>query len=277
VAVYESSPEMEDDSGFVAGELGHLLAGNRARLLDARRTPVTVVDVDGPRGSFSVLIDDFEDRGARWDLGLEEVARFQFPRDAPVAGPEVVADLRAALNRFDRELVIDAKPRAREATLEAIEREMEVAQEYLLGAQVLRGLDPLNDYVERRRGEPQLMTVLESYLAERDLLGLDQAFAQAFVSNPHSGELVKGHAMIVADLGLCPYRGKLLRDPETIRAPWPYAIRRQHIIARMRFAAALRSSPPPSPLRWPKRTSRVVPHPWRRRSGASVSPRTGCS
>lgn len=239
MAVYESSPEMEDDSGFVAGELAHLLAGNRGRLLDARRTPVTVVDVDGARGSFSVLIEAFEDRGARWELGLEEVARFQFPHDAPVAEPEAVADLRVARMRFDRELAIDADPGARVTTLEAIAAEEKIARDFIVGARVLGGLDPLNNYIERRRGEPQLGTVLESYLDQRGLLELDQAFAQAFVSNPNSGELVKGHAMVLAHLGLCPYRGKLLRDPETMRAPWSYSTRRRHIIARLAFMRAL--------------------------------------
>ena len=239
MAVYQSSPEMEDDSGFVAGTLAHLLAGNRARLLDARRTPVTVVDVDSARGSFSVLIEAFEDRGARWELGLEELARFQFPRDAPVATPDAVADLRRANMRFVRELAIDADPGARATTLEAIGAEEEIARVFLLGAGVLRGLDPLNNYIERRRGEPQLGTVLESHLAQRGLLELDQAFAQTFVSNPHSGELVKGHAMVLADLGLCPYRGQLLRDPEALRAPWSYSARRLHIITRLAFMRAL--------------------------------------
>lgn len=239
MAVYESSPEMEDDAGFVAGELGHLVSANRARLLDARRTPVTVVDVDAAKGSFSVLIEAFEDRGARWELGLEDVTRFQFPRDACLAPPEVVADLRAARSRFDRELAIEADPRALRATREAIENEQTIAHHFLMETGVVRGLDPLDTYVQRRGGEPQLMTALESYLAQGGLLELDQAFAQALVSNPHSGELVKGHAMVLAHLGLSPYRGRLLRDPEAMRAPWSYSVRRRHIVARLAFMRAL--------------------------------------
>jgi hypothetical protein len=239
MAVYESDPEMDDDSGFVAGELSHLLPGSRARLLDARRTPVTVVDVDGARGSFSVQVDAFEDRGARWELGLEEVDRFQFPDDTPLAAPDVVAGLRAARARFDRELAIDVDLRARAATTEAVVNEQANAHGFLMETGVIRGIDPLENYVERRRGEPQLMTVLESYLAERGLLELDRAFAHALVSNPNSGELVKGHAMVLAHLGLTPYRGRLLRDPEAMRAPWSYSARRRHIIARLAFMRAL--------------------------------------
>ena len=239
MAVYESSPEMEDDSGFVAGELFHLVAGNRARLLDARRTPVTVLEVDEATGSFSVLIEAFEDRGATWELGIEDVTRFQFPHDARLAASDVVTQLGMARTRFDRELAIDADPGANAATLHAIADEQEVAHRVLIDAGVLRGLDPLASYVERRRGEPQLMTVLESYLAQRGLLELDQEFGQAFVSNPHSGELVKAHAMVLAHLGLSPYRGKVLRTPVAMVTPWSYGLRRRHIIARLAFMRAL--------------------------------------
>jgi hypothetical protein len=239
MAVYESNPELVDDSGFVAGALEHLVVGNRGRLLDARRTPVTVLSVEEERGSFSLRIDAFEDRGALWELGLEEVERFQFPRDAITAAPEFVAGLRHARARFDRELGISTDQGARAMTLQAIESEKHAARRFILARKVLRGLDPLERYSARRRGEPQLMTVLESYLDQQELLELDRALAQAFVSNPHSGELVKGHAMVLAALGLCPYRGKVLRDPEVLQAPWSYDMRRRHILARLAFMRAM--------------------------------------
>jgi hypothetical protein len=239
MAVYESNPEMDDDSGYVTGTLDHLVAGNRGRLLDARRTPVTVVAVHAARGSFSVQIDAFEDRGAEWDLGLEEVSRFQFPQDAQTASADVVTGLRDARERFDRELKIGVDSRARAATLRAIAGEERAAREMIMKGGVLRGLDPLARYSERRRGEPQLMTVLEAFLAQRDLLEIDRAFAHAFVSNPHAGELVKGHAMVLARLGLCPFRGPALRDPGLLQGEWSYAARRGHIISRLAFMRAL--------------------------------------
>ena len=147
---------------------------------------------DPDRGSFVVQVDAFEDRGARWELGLEEIARLQFPRDAPAAGPATLAALREARRR-----------------------------------------------VARRRGEPRLIAVLEEFLAERGLLELDRRFARAFVSNPRAGELVKGHALILAELGLCPYSGPIARDPRLLVAPDSRALRARHIVARLGFARAL--------------------------------------
>ena len=43
--IYESDPEPAPDSDFVDAELSHLLAGNRGRLRDVRRTPFTVTGV----------------------------------------------------------------------------------------------------------------------------------------------------------------------------------------------------------------------------------------
>ena len=90
MAVYQSNPEQEDDARFVPGGLAHLVMGTRGRMLDARRTPVFVTAVEPSRGCFCVRIEAFEDQGAQWELGLEEIERFQFPRDAPTAGPVAV-------------------------------------------------------------------------------------------------------------------------------------------------------------------------------------------
>ncbi len=80
--VYAGDADPARDSDFAPGELRHLVAGNRGRLLDPRRTPVTVREVAPERGSFVIRVDAFEDAGANWGLGLEEIGRFQFARPA---------------------------------------------------------------------------------------------------------------------------------------------------------------------------------------------------
>ena len=62
--VYQFDEAMADDSGFEPGELGHVVAGNAGRLLDPRRTPVTVRELRLATGTFVVRIEGFEDRGA---------------------------------------------------------------------------------------------------------------------------------------------------------------------------------------------------------------------
>ncbi len=118
--IYASDPNAAPDSEFRPGDLRHLVVGNRGRLLDARRTPITITAVDPARGSFEVEIGAFEDAGARWDLALEDIGRFQFARDGGVAASDaLVSELERARFRFDRELVVDCDAAVRSRTLGA--------------------------------------------------------------------------------------------------------------------------------------------------------------
>jgi hypothetical protein len=238
MAVYDVNPNQEDDCTFVRGELEHLVVNSRGRLLDARRTPVVVVAVDPSRGSFAVEIEAFEDRGARWELTLHEVGRIQFPVAAPTAPRAAVAALKEARERFSGQLRIDIDQSDRRATLEAIA----VEQQRLAGRLAAWGVPQrveLGSYVSQRRGDPRLMSLLEGFLAERGVSELDREFAQSFVSNPRAGEIVKGHAIVLAELGLCAYHGEMARDPDLLRAPWSREARRVHLIARLAFTRAL--------------------------------------
>ncbi len=229
-AIYASDPGAAPDSEFVAGELRHLVAGNRGRLLDARRTPLSVTAVRVDKGAFEVEIQAFEDAGARWELPLEDVARLQFARDAGVADGDLVAELERARISFDRELVIECDPQARARTLERI------------AAVTSRLRLPRVDLVRRveaREGHPELFALLDEALAMAGVSELEHPFAARVVSNPRSGELVKGHAIVLAELGLCPYRGKVVRDPELFAGSWSKERRAAHIVTRLGFLRAL--------------------------------------
>ena len=39
-------------------------------------------------------------------------------------------------------------------------------------------------------------------MTEKGLWDIEEAFAEQYVRNPNSGELVKGHAIVLAELGL---------------------------------------------------------------------------
>src|SRR5689334_4604792 len=195
-AVYESDPHAAPDSEFVAGELAHLVAGNRARLLDARRTPVAVAGVNVETGMFTVEILGFEDSGARWELPVEDVGRFQFARDSRRAPDGVVAALAVAAQRFDRPGDVACDAGARAATLRRIGDTRARARAWLT-----HEVD-VERAIARRDGDPRLFAALDGFLAERGLAGMEREFSRVFVSNPGSGELVKGHAIVLAELGL---------------------------------------------------------------------------
>jgi hypothetical protein len=235
--IYQSDPNAAPDSDFVSGELHHLVAGNRGRLLDARRTPVEVIAVDAEMGDFEVELRAFEDAGVRWELALDEVHRFQFARGAAVAAPAYVAELRRAQARFDRDLHIECTAPARRQTLAAIAGERRSARDWLSRAPV-GGLD-LAGHVERREGSPELGALRHRFLSERGLEDLDGDFAATFVGNPRSGELIKGYAIVLAELGLCPYRGRVVRDPALFSGTHSTARLADHLIVRLAFIREL--------------------------------------
>jgi hypothetical protein len=239
-AIYLSDPDAAPDGEFVGGELRHLVVGNRGRLLDARRTPITITAVSAEKGCFQLEIGAFEDAGARWELPLQAVSRFQFSRGGRIAAADTVAELERALRRFDRELVIECDPGARRDSWRRIAAERQAVRRQAFGG----AAHPIDAgaHVLRREGDTRLFDLLDEFMSARDLAELDRQFSATFVSNPHSGEIVKGHAIVLAELGLCPYRGKIVRDPQLFVGPRSKSRRAEHLIARLAFTQELWSS-----------------------------------
>jgi len=243
--IYESDPDAAPDDDYVVGQLRHAVVGNQGRLRDARRTPLSITSVEPERGEIEVRIEAFEDCGARWRLPAWEISHIQFRTASPDASREVVAALRSAAERFDRPLRLDATSEAGAETHRRISHVRRVAREKLIGA--VAAVD-LAELVMAREGDAALQAVVEELLSERDLLDLDRQLSTAMVTNPRSGELVKGHAIVLAELGLCPYSGTVVRDPELFCGPWSRDRRREHIIARTAFVQELWSSLVREPL-----------------------------
>jgi hypothetical protein len=236
--VYQSDPRPLPDSAFEPGELRHLVPGNRGRLLDARRTPVVVRGVTAEHGMFELEVAAFEDAGARWSIPFEQVGRFQFAAGAATARPAAVATYAEAVRRLDRPLTVPADRRARAATLRDLATEREAARAWL--DRRLRGVDvDVPALVRRGTGDERLYAALEARMDGRGLAGVERRFSELFVSNPHSGELIKGHAIVLAELGLAAYRGTVVRDPGLFDGDWSRARRRAHLLTRLGFVQAL--------------------------------------
>ena len=239
-SIYLSDPHAAPDADFLPGALRHLVVGNRGRLLDARRTPVTVTAVAPRTGGFEVQIDAFEDAGASWELPLQDVGRFQFHRRGQLATREAVAELERAAARFDRELVVECDPAAREATLSRIASMRRAMRENLAATQP--GSIDLGRHISAHEGHPDLFALLERVMAARELAELEARFSAGFVSNPRSGEFVKGHAIVLAELGLAPFRGQVVRNPDVFGEPFSRTRRAEHLIARLAFTQELWAS-----------------------------------
>jgi hypothetical protein len=237
--VYEHDPEQAPDQEFLPGDLGHLVVGNRGRLLDSRRTPIAVTAVVPETGSFEVRIEAFEDAGARWAMPLEDVGRFQFARDGALTSRADRRVLQTAQKRFDRELVIEVDEHARRRCIEWISGERRKLRAEIEESAVAPDLAAM---IDARQGDPSLFAMTERVLAARGLAQLDNQFADAFVSNPHAGEIVKGHAIVLAELGLCPYHGKVVRDPELFEGAFSKEMRGRHLVTRLALSRALWST-----------------------------------
>ena len=236
--VYASDPHAEPDSSFVPGTLAHLVPGNRGRLLDPRRTPISIVDVDARRGAFVVRVEAFEDAGAEWELALEDNGNFQFERGVPTADPARTGELERAVARFARDIEIDVDDATHRASLALLAARRDEAAAWLVAQHPEPAID-LEAHVVRREGSPELCEVRTGFLRERGLLELDEALSAAFVTNPRAGELVKGHAIVLAELGLCADRGRVPRDPDIFAGEMSRTRRREHLLWRLSFTQAV--------------------------------------
>jgi hypothetical protein len=236
--VYASNRAAPPDSAFVAGELGLLVPGNRGRLLDARRTPIRIVDVVPDRGAFVVRIEAFEDAGAQWELSLGEIGRFQFAHDARRLSDEDAAALKRSRAWFDRELIVECEETTRRLTQQQLDERRGVVGAWLDDRAGALDLD-VSAQIDRREGDPVLCGLLADFVTDRGVSELEDEFTATFVTNPRSGEVVKGHAIVLAELGLFPYRGQAPRDPNLFAGEWSHARRAEHLLWRLAFTQEL--------------------------------------
>lgn len=118
MSVYMTNPDALPDSGFQPGGFHHLVLGNTGRLLDPRRTPVTITAIRSETATFVVRIDDFEDRGALWEIPFEDVTQYQFSRSTVRADPANVREFQNRAHALNRRLAITCDPQVRAATQE---------------------------------------------------------------------------------------------------------------------------------------------------------------
>jgi hypothetical protein len=97
----------------------------------------------------------------------------------------------------------------------------------------------ISKVIASRRGDPLLCDLVLEFFAERDLDEHERAFTTSYVSNPRAGEVVKGHAIVLAELGLSPYRGKSVRAPDTFRGDWSKEKRSDHLLWRLAVSGAV--------------------------------------
>ena len=225
---------MAPDTDFVPGAPSHLVPGNSGRMLDRRRTPVRVAAIRFETGTWTCEVLAFEDRGARWELPFERVAAFQFARDALSLDQAALERVRAAIRRFDRDGTRPLDRAARATTARRIATLRKVVAAWLAteSISVAQGVRPDPGSLD---GSPELAADLEAFMRLRGLWDIEYAVSTVLVSHPGAGEVVKGHELALAELGLAAYHGTIVRDPATLAGPWAMSRRRTHILTRLAF------------------------------------------
>lgn len=240
MSVYQRDPEMAPDADFEPGDLVHLVPGNRGRLLDPRRTPVLLTTVREATGMFTVRIEAFEDRGAEWEIPFERVGIFQFERPASRASSTVVQGFERIRQKFNQPLVIGCDETTTKETRSWLAQAREDARAWFEAeSSFFRARRPTLPDPAQRRGDERLFNDLHAYCKAWDVDAIEGAFATRFVSNPSSGELVKGHRIVMAELGLVPFTGTIVRDPTLFEGGWSKRDRGEHIVRRLAFVSTL--------------------------------------
>lgn len=235
--MYERDPNMAPDTEFTPGELSLLCVGNEGRMLDPRRTPIRVIDMHPRIGMFELEVTAFEDRGARWLVPFEDVGKFQFAKAAGRADTSTLVRYEDAVARFDRTMTVAVDKDVAAITTARIAEQTEDAAAWLEEHSAFFGEGGVLP-IDQLEGDPLLHDDLIRYLESRGVADIEDAVTETYVSNPHSGEVIKGHRIVLAELGLVPYRGKTVRDQKTFDGAWSRRRRADHIVARLGFVRA---------------------------------------
>jgi hypothetical protein len=91
----------------------------------------------------------------------------------------------------------------------------------------------------KRQGPPMAASDMLRFMESCDLKEMEVRTATNFVSNPESGEWVKGMKIILAEMGLCPFRGKAIRTDDIFKGRGTRARRRRYLIHWFAFLRAL--------------------------------------
>jgi hypothetical protein len=232
--IFQFNPEMAPDSDFEPGELRHLVADNRGRLLDPRRTPVRLTAVHLETGMFEVELLDFEDKGAHWLHPLETVDKYQFAVGSAQASGQQIERFRDVIRRLDRPLSISCDERAANETRAILMTERARAREWLSSdSRFFASGEPFQPGA--LDGIPLLYEDLQTYMEYQGLIDMEHKFATQWMSNSESGEFIKGFHIVVAESGLSPFEGTIVRDPSLFDEPWSRQRRSQYLLQRMAF------------------------------------------
>ncbi|WP_299419130.1 hypothetical protein [uncultured Shimia sp.] len=215
--------------------LANLTRGATLWMRDPRRTPVCVTALNEDTASFTVEVLDFEDRGARWTFPVWQSDKFLCNVEMPTLPTVTQEALQTASQRLNRPLLVPTKTAQRASTEAKLTKLTAQAHAWLTNAG-LRTAPASTPETFSALTDPD---ALSAWLTHHNVQHIETDVATQYVSNPHAGETIKAHRLALADLGLCPFEGRILRDTTELTGSKAMPHRRRHILARLAFLRAV--------------------------------------
>lgn len=237
MAIHEFDENMKTDDYFVGGEYKYLVEGNNCRLLDGRRTTGFIESYFEDSAMFRWRITKYEDSGKYWDLPIESIERFQFEMDSKVLDSKSIDRMKSKSEQFSKILDIEVDDKVLKETESEIEQlSWDIEQWLELHSEFIQDGRKLK--LNSKRGNELLWQDLKTYMNTVNLGEIEKITAEAMVLNPESGEWIKGMQIVLAELGLAMYNGKVTRTKDVFDGLGDKENRRRYIIHRMAFMRA---------------------------------------
>lgn len=237
MSVHEYDDKMKSDDEFVDGDISLLVEGNHCRLLDGRRTTGVIEKYYEDCGMFRWRITKYEDTGKYWDLPAESVKGFQFQKDSLRLSYDQIKQVNKHIIEFDKDIKIEAKETDRSNTEKEIKETKEKIEEWLKeNSLFLKSGEEIN--FSSREGSKLLGKDLMNYMKYIGMLEEEIKTAETMVLNPNSGEWVKGMNIVLGEMGLVTYQGKMPRTKDIFKGLGDKNNRRKYLINRLAFIRA---------------------------------------
>ena len=180
---------------------------------------------------------DFEDKGKYWDVPAEGVTRYQFTKDAKRLDTKRIKKIEASIQRYQRILTIEAVEEDKHQTESEIEAVEHVIADWLRSNSIFfkdQGQLDLKSGAAPKSLAEDLMLYMRSIGMEE----IERRTADSMVLNPNSGEWIKGMAIVLAEMGLIPYRDNIPRTRDIFEGLGRKENRRNYLIHRLAFVRA---------------------------------------
>ena len=237
MSTHEYDDNMRADNEFIKGDLSFLVKGNKCRLLDGRRTTGYIEKYDEDSAMFRWKITKYEDKGKHWDLPAESVTKFQFEKESEQLSDNEVNIIKEKIKKYKENLYIKAKESEKIKTEAVIaEREKEIKKWLKDNSMFFKSNKKLN--FDSKEGPSSLTEDLTEYMKLKGLYDIERKTAETMVLNPKSGEWIRGMEIMLGEMGLVSYKGKIPRTKGIFTGLGSKNKRYKYLVHRLAFVRA---------------------------------------